>query len=76
MRASTRSATYLVSSNSNTHGAFAASAETDALIAGTRAGVADLLGATDPDEIAFGPNMTTITFMLSRAIAASTGARR
>jgi cysteine desulfurase family protein (TIGR01976 family) len=62
---------YLERSSSNTHGAFAASAETDALIADTRAGVADLLGATDPTEIAFGPNMTTITFALSRAIGAS-----
>ena len=62
---------YLTHSSSNTHGAFAASAETDALIAGTRSAVADLLGATDPDEIAFGPNMTTITFALSRAIGAS-----
>jgi selenocysteine lyase/cysteine desulfurase len=62
---------YLVQSSSNSHGAFAASAETDALIAGTRSAVADLLGATDPGEIAFGPNMTTITFALSRAIGAS-----
>jgi cysteine desulfurase family protein (TIGR01976 family) len=62
---------YLTRSSSNTHGAFAASAETEALIAGTRSAVADLVGATDPDEIAFGPNMTTITFALSRAIGAS-----
>src|SRR5262245_48530314 len=56
---------YLVTSSSNTHGAFAASAETDALVTATRAGMADLLGTTNPDEIAFGPNMTTITFALS-----------
>src|SRR5688572_30844721 len=65
---------FLVAGGSNTHGAFAASAETDALVAATRAGVADLLGAREPDEIAFGPNMTTITFALSRAIAASLAA--
>jgi cysteine desulfurase family protein (TIGR01976 family) len=65
---------FLVAGGSNTHGAFAASAETDALVAATRAGVADLLGAGEPDEIAFGPNMTTITFALSRAIAASLAA--
>ncbi len=62
---------YLRTSNTNTHGRFPASAETDTLVAGVRAGMADLLGATDADEIAFGPNMTTLTFALSRAIGAS-----
>jgi cysteine desulfurase family protein (TIGR01976 family) len=62
---------YLTRSSSNTHGAFAASAETDALVARTRAAIADLLGTTDPDEVAFGPNMTTITYAVSRAIGAS-----
>jgi cysteine desulfurase family protein (TIGR01976 family) len=62
---------YLRASNANTHGRFAASAETDALVAGVRAGVADLLGTADVDEVAFGPNMTTLTFALSRAIGAS-----
>ncbi len=58
---------YLARSNANTHGAFATSQRTDAIIAGARAGVADLCGC-DPDEIVFGPNMTTLTFALSRAI--------
>jgi cysteine desulfurase family protein (TIGR01976 family) len=62
---------YLVASNANTHGAFPASRETDALVADVRAGVADLLGADDPAEVAFGPNMTTLTFSLSRAIGVS-----
>ena len=39
-----------------------------------RAATADLLGAADPAEVSFGPNMTTITFALSRAIGA--GLRR
>ena len=33
--------------------------------------MADLLGATDADEVSFGPNMTTITFALSRALGAT-----
>lgn len=61
---------YLAHSNTNRHGAFAASEETEALVADVRAAMADLLGASDADEISFGPNMTTITFAASRAIGA------
>src|SRR5262245_57273432 len=61
---------YLLASNANHGGAFAPSRETDELVAGVRDAVADLLGAADPGEVSFGPNMTTITFALSRAIAA------
>ena len=60
---------YLERSNANHGGAFAASAETDALLAEVHAAGADFLGAHDPDEIAFGPNMTTLTLAVSRAIA-------
>jgi cysteine desulfurase family protein (TIGR01976 family) len=59
---------YLRTSNANSHGAFAASAETDALLDEAHAAAADFLGADDPGEIAFGPNMTTLTFAVSRAI--------
>jgi len=52
----------------NAGGAFAASAETDRLSAQAHAAMADLLGA-HPGEIAFGPNMTSLTFSLSRALA-------
>ncbi|HKZ91363.1 MAG TPA: cysteine desulfurase-like protein [Candidatus Limnocylindrales bacterium] len=62
---------YLLTSNANLGGAFAASRETDALIHDVRAAVADFLGATDAEEVSFGPNMTTITFALSRAIGAT-----
>jgi cysteine desulfurase family protein (TIGR01976 family) len=58
---------YLLECNANTHGAFATSRETDAVIAETRAGCADFLGC-DPDEVLFGANMTTLTFAMSRAI--------
>jgi cysteine desulfurase family protein (TIGR01976 family) len=59
---------YLEGSNANHGGAFLASVETDALLADVRAAGADLLGADDPDEIVFGPNMTTLTFAISRAL--------
>ena len=59
---------YLERSNANHGGAFAASVETDAIVAETRAAGSDFLGAHDPDEIAFGPNMTTITLGVSRAL--------
>jgi len=57
----------LVSSNANTHGAFVTSRRSDAVIAAAHAAMADLLGC-DPEEIVFGPNMTTLTFALSRAL--------
>jgi cysteine desulfurase family protein (TIGR01976 family) len=59
---------YLTSSNANTHGAFLTSQRTDEVLSAARAAMADLLNATDPREIVFGPNMTTLTFALSRAI--------
>jgi cysteine desulfurase family protein (TIGR01976 family) len=62
---------YLLTSNANHGGAFAASLETDELVHDVRVATADLLGATDADEVSFGPNMTTITFALSRAIGAT-----
>jgi cysteine desulfurase family protein (TIGR01976 family) len=60
-------AEYFVSANANTHGAFLTSARTDQTIADAHAAMADLLGC-DPDEVVFGPNMTTLTFQISRAI--------
>lgn len=59
---------YLTTANANTHGAFLTSARTDAVLAEARAAMADLLHAADPREIVFGPNMTTLTFAMSRAI--------
>ena len=59
---------YLVHSNANTHGAFSTSQRSDEIIAGAHAAIADLLGC-DADEVVFGPNMTTLTFALSHALA-------
>src|SRR2546428_8377464 len=58
---------YFEQSNANTCGAFITSRRSDAMIAATRAAVADLLNC-GADEVFFGPNMTTITFALARAI--------
>lgn len=63
---------YYLRSNANTGGAFDTSRRTDALIAATRAAVADFLGC-DAAEIAFGPSMTTLTFALARAIGRTLG---
>jgi cysteine desulfurase family protein (TIGR01976 family) len=59
---------YLRASNANTGGAFVTSERTDALLAEAHAAMADFLGSSDSREIIFGPNMTTLTFSLSRAI--------
>jgi cysteine desulfurase family protein (TIGR01976 family) len=58
---------YLMSSNANTGGAFQTSRRSDAMLAEAHAAMADFLNAADPHEIVFGPNMTTLTFALSRA---------
>lgn len=63
---------YLIHHNANTHWAYPTSVETDAMIAGARAAVAALLGAR-PEEIAFGANMTTLTFHLARALGRAWG---
>ena len=58
---------YLLRHNANSHWAFPTSEETDAIIANARATLADFLNAS-PDEIAFGANMTTLTFHLARTL--------
>jgi cysteine desulfurase family protein (TIGR01976 family) len=65
-------ADYLYHHNANTHWPYPTSEETDALIAGARSSLADFLGAT-PGEIAFGANMTTLTFHLARGLARGWG---
>jgi len=60
--------TYFRESNANTHGAFLTSNRTDQIIAEARSSMADFLHAASPNEIVFGPNMTTLTFAFSRAI--------
>jgi cysteine desulfurase family protein (TIGR01976 family) len=58
---------YLRRNNANTGGAYATSRHTDAMIAEARAAMADLLHC-GVDEVVFGPNMTSLTFAMSRAL--------
>ena len=64
-----RMAAHLEGGTANSGGAFATSISTDAVSAEAHAAMADLLGG-HADEIAFGPNMTSLTFAVSRALAA------
>jgi cysteine desulfurase family protein (TIGR01976 family) len=59
---------YLRASNANLGGAFATSAESDAVVERARVAAADFTGSA-PEEIAFGPNMTTLNFQLAHAVA-------
>ncbi len=59
-------ASYLRESNANLGGPFATSLRSDALVADSHDVAARLLGAS-AREVAFGANMTTLNFALSRA---------
>lgn len=59
---------YMERGGANLHGVFPTSTETEEVLARTRGACADFLGA-GPDEVAFGANMTTLTFAVSRALA-------
>lgn len=63
---------YLFHHNANTHWPYPTSEETDALITAARAALADFLGAS-PAEVAFGANMTTLTFHLARGLGRAWG---
>lgn len=65
-------AAHLSGGTANAGGAFATSVATDAMSTEAHAAVADLLGGS-PEEIAFGPNMTTLTLAVSRALARDWG---
>jgi cysteine desulfurase family protein (TIGR01976 family) len=60
---------YLLRQNANSGGVFATSVETDAMLDEAHAAAADLLGANDHGEVAFGANMTTLTMALAHALA-------
>jgi cysteine desulfurase family protein (TIGR01976 family) len=59
---------YLVEANANHGGAFVTSVRSDAVLHAAREALADFLNAGSADEIAFGANMTSLTFALSRAL--------
>jgi cysteine desulfurase family protein (TIGR01976 family) len=59
---------YMERGGANLHGVFPTSTETEEILGDTRSAAADFLGAA-PDEVAFGANMTSLTFAISRALA-------
>lgn len=61
---------YLRRGSSNSGGPFQTSRDTDATARAAHEAMADFLNAR-PEEIAFGQNMTSLTFSFSRAIAAT-----
>ena len=61
---------YYRESNANHGGAFATSRRSDTIVDEAREAIADLLGVHG-GEITLGPNMTTLTFHLSRSIGAA-----
>ncbi|HEY7504870.1 MAG TPA: cysteine desulfurase-like protein [Gemmatimonadales bacterium] len=63
---------YLLHHNANTHWRYPSSRETDAMLEAAREALADLLGAS-PEEVAFGANMTTLTFHLARGLGRAWG---
>jgi cysteine desulfurase family protein (TIGR01976 family) len=60
---------YYRHNNSNLGGQFLLSRRTGELVEHARKSMAEFLNARQPEEIVFGPNMTTLTFGLSRALA-------
>lgn len=64
---------YLTGSNANHGGAFATSQRSDEILDDAHAAVADMVNASSPNEIIFGPNMTTLTFSISRALGRQIG---
>jgi len=63
---------YLLNHNANTHWLYPTSVETDQALASARRSLADFVNGS-PGEIAFGANMTTLTFHLSRALGRAWG---
>ena len=62
-------ADYFRRMNANSGGVFETSRRTDDMVLNVRRAMADFLNAPSWREIVFGPNMTTLTFALSRSLA-------
>lgn len=60
---------YLISNNANHGGVFETSRRSDEILDQAHQAMADFLNARRAEEIIFGPNMTTLTFHISRSIA-------
>lgn len=64
---------YLSECNANHGGVFATAVESDLRLEEAHRAFADFVGAEDGDEIAFGQNMTSLTFAISRALSRTWG---
>ncbi len=62
---------YYKTCNSNTHGSFITTQESDRLLEESRHAIAAFLGARGPQCISLGANMTTLNYSLSHAIGRS-----
>ena len=60
--------THMLEHNANAGWNYPSSHETDAMVADARACFAALFNASEPDEILFGANMTTLTLRLAHAL--------
>lgn len=60
---------YLSKNSANHGGLFATAIASDAMLDAAHLACAEFVGASDPGEIIFGQNMTSLTFAISRAIA-------
>ncbi len=58
----------MIGCNANMHGNFRTSREATELEHQAHIAMADMYHAASPDEIVFGPNMTTLTFMMTRVL--------
>ncbi len=61
-----RMADYMLSGASNVFGGFASSKKSTEIMIDAHQAIADLFNAQSPEEIILGPNMTALTFMISR----------
>lgn len=59
---------YFLTANANHGGVFPTSERNDELLHQARVAFADFFNAPTADQIVFGPNMTTLTFAISRAL--------
>ena len=64
---------YLLNHNANTGMSFVTSIETDEIITETLSACAEFLGCSDPNEIAFGQNMTSLNIQLASALSKTWG---
>ena len=62
---------YYRETNANAGGPFPTSIRSDAIAEEAHAAAADLFGATSPEEITFGANMTSLTLHVSRSLGAT-----